>query len=65
MTRPCPTPGKIGHPTRHEALAHAAALRRKDGFFGGQAYHCPCGLWHVGHRTRNHQPRHRRKRRTR
>ncbi|MEN0072506.1 MAG: hypothetical protein AAGC63_16125 [Propionicimonas sp.] len=65
MTRPCPTPRKQGHPTQAEALAHAAALRRKDGFFGGQAYRCTCGMWHVGHRARNYQPRHTRRRRTR
>lgn len=50
----CPAPPhKQAHPTAKAARKHMAALIAKDGSERLNVYPCPkCGLWHVGHDTR-------------
>ena len=48
--RLCPTPTKIRHPTRQDAVAHITRLYRSGrGNPDYQPYQCVCGAWHVGH----------------
>lgn len=47
----CPTPRKHRHATKRGALAHLANLREaRDLGPDWNAYRCPCGSWHVGHK---------------
>lgn len=45
----CPTPHKVGHPSRmqaEQALARAWRTGRNS-HLPCRAYHCRCGLWHL------------------
>lgn len=48
--------GKVGHPTRRQALAHLWSLVCRRGAAPGMlhTYRCPhCAAWHVGHVRRH------------
>lgn len=51
MSRRCPTPGKVAHPSEAAAKKHLGALWAKEGKAGAasmQVYKCQCGAYHVG-----------------
>ena len=53
MTRSCPTPTKIAHPSEAAARKHQGALYAKEGKAAlVSAYKCRCGAWHVGGRRK-------------
>jgi hypothetical protein len=51
MSRRCPTPRKIAHPSKAAAKKHPGGLWAKEGRAGAasmQVYKCVCGAYHVG-----------------
>lgn len=50
----CPTPGKVGYPTRRHAKRAIKKLRLNDaspwaGKSEPRAFRCRCGRYHIGH----------------
>lgn len=50
----CPTPTKIPHATKADALKTLRAMYRTgNGNPDLHAYRCACGAWHLGHDVRH------------
>ena len=53
MSKRCPTPSKVAHPSKNQAEKHKNGLYAKEGLTAMvHVYKCPCGAWHVGGRRK-------------